>query len=198
MEVVKQACIDDVEASKAIGSSRVTKIVISASGMATATVRCTIQSLHARFEQYDPACRLPAAGTRGRSLQDGAKELRIPGDWIPVNAGVAHLDILSAHAMLMGGPRRSPVAARVQRPHGFPGFPGQPRSLARRSAARMTGNVVHPKCEEGDQRRRHCRDYSCRRGGDLKSLDILNGFSLPGSPCDIRTTANLLRGGRQW
>lgn len=39
-----------------------------------------------------------AAGTRGRSLQDGAKELKIHGDWIPVNVEVAHLDMLSAHA----------------------------------------------------------------------------------------------------
>jgi metallo-beta-lactamase family protein len=39
-----------------------------------------------------------AAGTRGRSLQEGAKELKIHGEWVPINAEVAHLDMLSAHA----------------------------------------------------------------------------------------------------
>nr|WP_314092202.1 MBL fold metallo-hydrolase RNA specificity domain-containing protein [uncultured Shinella sp.] len=96
---VKQASIDDVEASKAISSSRVTKILISASGMATANVRCTIQKPSRPIRAMKiPLAGSQAAGTRGRSLQDGAKEQRIHGDWIPVNAGVAHLDILSTHA----------------------------------------------------------------------------------------------------
>jgi len=90
---------DDVEASKAISSSRVPKIVISASGMATGG-----RVLH-HLKAFAPDPRntillagFQAAGTRGRSLQDGAKELKIHGAWIPVNAEVAHLDMLSAHA----------------------------------------------------------------------------------------------------
>ncbi len=90
---------DDVEASKAISSSRVPKIVISASGMATGG-----RVLH-HLKAFAPDPRntillagFQAAGTRGRALQDGAKELKIHGVWIPVNAEVAHLDMLSAHA----------------------------------------------------------------------------------------------------
>lgn len=90
---------DDVEASKAISSSHVPKIVISASGMATGG-----RVLH-HLKAFAPDPRntillagFQAAGTRGRSLQDGAKELKIHGTWIPVNAEVAHLDMLSAHA----------------------------------------------------------------------------------------------------
>lgn len=104
---------DDVEASKAISSSRVPKIVISASGMATGG-----RVLH-HLKAFAPDPRntillagFQAAGTRGRALQDGAKELKIHGVWIPVNAEVAHLDMLSAHAdadelmrWLSGSPR---------------------------------------------------------------------------------------------
>jgi metallo-beta-lactamase family protein len=39
-----------------------------------------------------------APGTRGRTLQQGAKDLKIHGDWVPINAEVAQLDMLSAHA----------------------------------------------------------------------------------------------------
>ena len=90
---------DDVEASKAISSSSVPKVVISASGMATGG-----RVLH-HLKAFAPDPRntillagFQAAGTRGRALQDGAKELKIHGAWIPVNAEVAHLDMLSAHA----------------------------------------------------------------------------------------------------
>lgn len=92
-------CTEDVEASKAISASRVPKIVISASGMATGG-----RVLH-HLKAFAPDARntillagFQAAGTRGRSLQDGAKELKIYGDWVPVHAEVAHLDMLSAHA----------------------------------------------------------------------------------------------------
>jgi metallo-beta-lactamase family protein len=39
-----------------------------------------------------------AAGTRGRSLQDGAKEIKIHGAYVPVNAQVQLIENLSAHA----------------------------------------------------------------------------------------------------
>ncbi|GLR54139.1 MBL fold metallo-hydrolase [Shinella yambaruensis] len=90
---------DDVEASKAISTNRFPKIVISASGMATGG-----RVLH-HLKAFAPDARntillagFQAAGTRGRSLQEGARELKIHGAWVPVNAEVAHLDMLSAHA----------------------------------------------------------------------------------------------------
>jgi metallo-beta-lactamase family protein len=39
-----------------------------------------------------------AAGTRGRALQDGARDVRIFGQDVPVRAAVERLDALSAHA----------------------------------------------------------------------------------------------------
>ncbi|WP_442342025.1 MBL fold metallo-hydrolase RNA specificity domain-containing protein [Ectorhizobium quercum] len=90
---------DDVEASKAITANRFPKIVISASGMATGG-----RVLH-HLKTFAPDPRntillagFQAAGTRGRALQEGAKELKIHGMWIPVNAEVDQLDMLSAHA----------------------------------------------------------------------------------------------------
>ncbi|MEW9613807.1 MBL fold metallo-hydrolase [Shinella sp. S4-D37] len=92
-------CTGDVEASKAISASRFPKIVISASGMTTGG-----RVLH-HLKAFAPDARntillagFQAAGTRGRALQDGARELKIHGSWVPVNAEVAHLDMLSAHA----------------------------------------------------------------------------------------------------
>ncbi len=90
---------NDVEASKAITASAFPKIVISASGMATGG-----RVLH-HLKAFGPDPKntillsgFQAAGTRGRSLQQGAKELKIHGMWVPINAEVAQLDMLSAHA----------------------------------------------------------------------------------------------------
>ena len=89
----------DVEASKAISVSRYPKIVISASGMATGG-----RVLH-HLKAFAPDAKntilltgFQAAGTRGRALADGAREVKIHGHWIPVNAEIVELDTLSAHA----------------------------------------------------------------------------------------------------
>jgi metallo-beta-lactamase family protein len=39
-----------------------------------------------------------AAGTRGRAMVQGAREIKIHGEWIPVRAVVDNLSVLSAHA----------------------------------------------------------------------------------------------------
>lgn len=39
-----------------------------------------------------------AAGTRGRKLLEGAREVKIHGRWMPIKAEVAELAMLSAHA----------------------------------------------------------------------------------------------------
>lgn len=41
---------------------------------------------------------LEAAGTRGRSMVEGAAEVKIHGQWSPIRAEVANLPMLSAHA----------------------------------------------------------------------------------------------------
>ena len=65
-----------------------------------------------------------AAGTRGRALVDGAREIKIHGRWIPVRAEVADLSMLSAHAdceelmRWLSGFRHQP--SRVHIVHGEP------------------------------------------------------------------------------
>jgi len=104
----------------------------------------------------DPRCTIllsgfQAPGTRGRTLQQGAKELKIHGDWVPINAEVAQIDMLSAHADSNGlmrwlsGFKRAPrrvfivhgepeaseaLRVRIERELGWPGVvPRQDQEL---------------------------------------------------------------------
>lgn len=74
-------------------------IIISSSGMATGG-----RVLH-HLKRLLPDARntvlfagYQAAGTRGRQLKEGAKFTRIHGEEIPVNARIASIDSISAHA----------------------------------------------------------------------------------------------------
>ena len=85
--------------SKAIDRRSGPMIVISASGMATGG-----RILHhlRRFLPEEKNAVLfvgyQSAGTRGRSLVDGADELKIHGQYVPVRARVVQVQGLSAHA----------------------------------------------------------------------------------------------------
>ncbi|MBZ5643529.1 MAG: MBL fold metallo-hydrolase [Acidobacteriia bacterium] len=88
-----------VDDSKKINDVKTPAIIISASGMATGG-----RVLHhlARLAP-DPRNAIllagfQAAGTRGRSLEDGAKTLRIHGEDVPIAAEVINLRQFSAHA----------------------------------------------------------------------------------------------------
>jgi len=100
-------------------------VIISASGMATGGR--VLHHLAHRLPDERTTVLLPgfqAAGTRGRSLLDGARELRIHGQTVPVRAKVVALDGLSAHAdqselmRWLRGVRRPPRVAWVV--HGEP------------------------------------------------------------------------------
>lgn len=87
------------EQSKAIDRRSGPMLVISASGMATGG-----RILH-HLRRFLPEKKntvvlvgFQAAGTRGRSLDDGAEELKIFGDYTPVRARVERISSLSAHA----------------------------------------------------------------------------------------------------
>jgi metallo-beta-lactamase family protein len=85
--------------SRAINGVRGPMIIISSSGMATGG-----RILH-HLVQRLPDSRatvllvgFQAIGTRGRALEDGAKEVTIFGQQVPVHARVERIDALSAHA----------------------------------------------------------------------------------------------------
>jgi metallo-beta-lactamase family protein len=91
--------VSSVEESKRLSADREPKVIVSASGMATGG-----RVLHhiAAFAPDERSTLLfsgfQAAGTRGRKLLEGAGEVRIHGQWLPVRAEVAELPMLSAHA----------------------------------------------------------------------------------------------------
>ena len=91
--------VRDVDASKKLTASPMPKVILSASGMATGG-----RVLH-HIKAFGPDRRntilfsgFQAAGTRGRSMVEGAREVKIHGQWVQVKAEVANLPMLSAHA----------------------------------------------------------------------------------------------------
>lgn len=87
------------EQSKAINSAKGPMIIISASGMATGGR--VLHHLKHRLPNADTTVLLAgyqAEGTRGRSLQDGAREIKMLGEVVPVRAKIKVLDGFSAHA----------------------------------------------------------------------------------------------------
>ena len=89
----------DSEQSRKISESTEPKIIISASGMATGG-----RILH-HLKAFAPDPRntimitgSQVSGTRGASIAAGERSVRIFGEWIPINAQVADLAMLSAHA----------------------------------------------------------------------------------------------------
>ena len=101
--------------SKALDAEAGPAIIVSASGMATGG-----RVLH-HLAHYLPDPRTAVifvgyqgAGTRGRRLQDGEKEIKIHGQMVEVNAHIESISSLSAHAdaaeilRWLGGFKRAP------------------------------------------------------------------------------------------
>lgn len=91
--------VNTVEESKALNMRRGPMVIISASGMATGG-----RVLH-HLKAFAPDERnmimlagFQAAGTRGGALAQGASEIKIHGEYVPVRAEVVNIDMLSAHA----------------------------------------------------------------------------------------------------
>lgn len=103
-QVCRETCdiatyVRDTEASKALSANRMPKVIISASGMATGgRVLHHIKAFGTDPRNTILLSGFQAAGTRGRALVEGARELKIHGDLVPIKAEVANLPMLSAHA----------------------------------------------------------------------------------------------------
>jgi metallo-beta-lactamase family protein len=91
--------VSSPQQSDEIVRSRIPCIVISASGMATGG-RVLSHLLTALPDKRNTVvfAGYQAAGTRGRSLVEGAKEVKIRGRLVPVAARIEHIDSMSAHA----------------------------------------------------------------------------------------------------
>ena len=87
------------EDSKKLTANPMSKVIISASGMATGG-----RVLH-HLKEYapDPRCSVlfagfQAGGTRGAAMVAGAESVKIHGAYVPVKARIYNLSMLSAHA----------------------------------------------------------------------------------------------------
>jgi len=89
----------DVAASKAIHDAKLPAIIVSASGMATGGR--VLHHLLRRLPDPRNAVVLvgyQAAGTRGRSLLEGAQTLKLLGRYVPVRAEIVDAGGFSVHA----------------------------------------------------------------------------------------------------
>jgi metallo-beta-lactamase family protein len=91
--------VNTPEESKRLAQVHVPSILISASGMATGgRVLHHLKRLLPDAANHVVFAGFQAGGTRGAHLVGGAREVKIHGEWHPVNASVTQLDGFSAHA----------------------------------------------------------------------------------------------------
>jgi metallo-beta-lactamase family protein len=111
--------------SRDLTRSKMPAIIISSSGMATGgRVLHHLKAVLPDARNTVLFCGYQAAGTRGRSLVDGSAAVKIHGQMIPVEARVAILESMSAHAdsneimRWLGGFTRAPRTTFIV--HGEP------------------------------------------------------------------------------
>lgn len=90
---------ESVEESKEIDRMRYPRVIVSASGMATGgRVLHHLKAFASDTRNTIVFVGHQAVGTRGAAMIGGTKAVKIHGHYVPVNAEVAVLDNLSAHA----------------------------------------------------------------------------------------------------
>jgi metallo-beta-lactamase family protein len=91
--------VRDAEESQSLNADHAPKIIISASGMATGgRVLHHLHHLVTDARNTVLFAGFQAGGTRGAALVGGAQQIKIHGQYLPVRAEVANLEMLSAHA----------------------------------------------------------------------------------------------------
>lgn len=90
---------DTPEESKAINNMRFPAVIVSASGMATGGRVLH----HLKYRLPDPRNAVlfvgyQSMGTRGQLIKDGAREIKIHGEMVPVRAKIHSIDAFSGHA----------------------------------------------------------------------------------------------------
>jgi metallo-beta-lactamase family protein len=91
--------VSSVQQSSELVRSKIPSIIVSSSGMATGgRVLYHLQGALPDKRSTVLFVGYQAAGTRGRSLVDGARELKLRGQIVPVHARIERLDSMSAHA----------------------------------------------------------------------------------------------------
>lgn len=91
--------VKSVEESKALNARKGPMLIISASGMATGgRILHHLKAFASDPKNCVVLAGFQAKGTRGRLIQDGANEIKIHGEMIPLRAEVKSLSNLSAHA----------------------------------------------------------------------------------------------------
>jgi metallo-beta-lactamase family protein len=118
--------VQTVEQSKRLNAMAGPRIIISASGMASGGRIVH----HLRMRLPDPKnvvlfVGYQAAGTRGQALTNGAQEVKMFGEMVPVRAEIRRIDALSAHAdrselVRWSGALGRPGPKRVFLTHGEP------------------------------------------------------------------------------
>jgi metallo-beta-lactamase family protein len=91
--------VRDTDASKTLSASRMPKVIISASGMATGgRVLHHIKAFAGDPRNTIMFAGFQTEGTHGRAIVDGVREVKIHGQWVEIRAEVADLTMFSAHA----------------------------------------------------------------------------------------------------
>lgn len=136
-----------VEESKTINNPVTPSIIISASGMGTGGR--VVHHLHGMLPNPKHSVILvgyQAIGTRGRNLADGAEEVKMHGEMIPVRAQIAQVQEFSVHAdsnellRWMGSGKR-----RIEKVFVVHGESGAAEALAARIGSEMQISAVAPR-----------------------------------------------------
>ncbi len=141
--------IRTVDESKSLNEIRQSSIIISASGMGTGG-RVVHHLAHMLPEPKNTIILVgyQAAGSRGRSLEEGEPKVKIHGKWIPVRAEIVKVDSFSVHAdsdELIAWLRDIKDPKKVFVVHGEP---DSEEALATRLRSELKWDVYVPKSAE--------------------------------------------------